>query len=121
MLIGHYQDYHAYMTEAVHSGSAWSYGVISLGDWHFLVPWAASPQLLGRFGLITFFHPAFFFPWVIDIALFFGSAYALSRWFKQQPGPRMQPVRAVQQLPDTGYRQDSRTVRAGGDQALRGG
>ena len=54
MLIGHYEDYHAYMTEAVRSGTAWSYGVVSLGDWHFMVPWAASHELLERFGLITF-------------------------------------------------------------------
>jgi hypothetical protein len=84
------------------------------------VPWAASRELLGRFGLITFFHPAFFFPWVIDIAIFFGSAFVLSRWFKQQPGPTMQGLRAAQQLPDAGYRQDSRAVRAGGDQSASG-
>jgi hypothetical protein len=120
MLIGHYQDYHAYMTEAVRSGSEWSYGVVLLGDWRFMVPWAASRELLGRFGLITFFHPAFFFPWVIDIALFFGSAFALSRWFKQQPGLTMHAV-AVHQPPDAGRRQDSRAVRTGVDRSASGG
>jgi hypothetical protein len=105
------------MTEAVRSGSAWNYGVVWLGDWRFMAPWAASRELLGRFGLITFFHPAFFFPWLIDIALFFGSAFALSRWFKQQPRLTMQAVSAVQQLPDAGDRQNSRAVRAGGDQS----
>ena len=120
MLIGHYQDYHAYMMEAVGSGSAWSYGVVSLGDWRFMVPWAASGELLGRFGLITFFHPAFFFPWVVDIALFFGSAFALSRWFKQQPRLTTQAVRAVQQLPDASCRQDSRAFRAGGERSASG-
>ena len=108
------------MMDAVRSGSAWSYGVVSLGTWHFMVPWAASDELLGRFGLITFFHPAFFFPWLIDIALFFGSAFVLSRWFKQQPRLTTQARSAVQQLPDASYRQDSRAFRAGGEQSASG-
>ena len=54
---------------------------------------------------------------VILLFPFFGSAFALSRWFKQQPRLTMQTVSAVQQLPDTGYRRDSRAVCAGGDQS----
>ena len=108
------------MMEAVRSGSAWSYGVVSLGDWRFMVPWAASGELLGRFGLITFFHPAFFFPWVIDIALFFGSAFALSRWFKQQPGPEDAGLERRSAASRRQLSPGQPRLRAGGDQSASG-
>jgi hypothetical protein len=80
MLVGHY---HAFVDEAVASGEPWDYGLVVLGAWKLCVPWAASEESLARHELITFFNPRFFVPWLIDILIFFGSAFAVAGWYKR--------------------------------------
>jgi hypothetical protein len=87
MLVGHYHDYHAYIDAARASGNAWDYGVVAVGPWTACVPFAAEDALLQRHGLITFFGPRFFIPWLIDILIFVGSAWYVARWFRAPPQP----------------------------------
>ena len=84
MLVGHYQNYRAFIGEAVSSGKPWDYGLVVLGNWKLCVPWAAKEELLAKHELITFFNPRFFVPWLIDILIFLGSAFAAARWYKQR-------------------------------------
>lgn len=87
MLVGHYHDYQAFIAEAAASGDPWRYGLIMAGWWKVSVPWAADKALLAQHGLITFFNPAFFVPWLMDILIFLGSAWALARWYRRQGRP----------------------------------
>lgn len=82
-LIGHYNNYHAFINEALVSGNTWNYGLVVLGAWKIFVPWAAAEELLARHELVTFFNPRFFVPWLIDILIFLGSAFAMAIWYKK--------------------------------------
>jgi len=83
MLVGHYHNYHAFINEAVASAKPWDYGLVVLGPWKLCLPWAATEEFLVKHELITFFNPRFFVPWLIDILIFFGSAFAVAKWYKQ--------------------------------------
>ncbi len=88
MLVGHLQDYRAYLREAIASPSPWDYGVIAVGPWVFVVPPAAPARLLEKYGLITCFDPRFFVPMLIDSLIYFGSTAALAFWFyRHKPAP----------------------------------
>lgn len=80
-LVGHYADYHAYVDEAVRSGQAGAYGIYGAGGWTMCIPFLAKRELLEQHHLLTFFSPAFFVPWAVDIVIFFGSTILVSRWF----------------------------------------
>lgn len=83
MLVGHYYNYHTFINEAVASGDPWKYGLVVVGSWKLCVPWAVAEELLAKHSLITFFNLRFFVPWVIDILIFFGSAFAMAKWYKR--------------------------------------
>ena len=81
MLVGHYHDYHAFVREALDSGSPRQYGLLALGRWTACIPWSVPSEALTKHSLITFFDSRFFIPWLIDMLIFMGSAYAMIRYF----------------------------------------
>ena len=83
MLVGHYDNYHAFINEAAASGEPLKYGLVVLGAWKLSIPFAAAEELLDKHELITFFNPRFFVPWVIDMIIFLGSVFAVAIWFKR--------------------------------------
>lgn len=89
MLVGHYYNYHAFVNEAVALVEPWRHGLIIIGNWKLCLPWAVEEEILAKHELITFFNPRFFVPWVIDILIFFGSAYAMTKWYK---GHKLEPT-----------------------------
>jgi hypothetical protein len=83
MLVGHYHNYHGFVNEAIASAKPWDYGLVVLGAWKLCIPWAVNGELLVKHELVTFFNPRFFVPWLIDILIFFGSAFAVAGWYRR--------------------------------------
>lgn len=83
MLVGHYENYHNFINEAVVSEYPWNYGLILIGSWKICIPWGVADEFLAKHHLITFFNSHFFVPWLIDILIFFVSAFAMAKWFKR--------------------------------------
>jgi len=84
MLVGHLENYRAYISDARASGNPSKYGIVSLGSWTLAIPWAADREILARYNLITCFDPQFLVPLLADSAIYFGCTAALAIWFRRQ-------------------------------------
>lgn len=84
MFVGHFENYRAYIRDALTSGDPSKYGIVSIGPWTLGIRWIADHEILARHNLITCLDPRFLIPLLIYSAICFGCTAALAGWFRHQ-------------------------------------